>query len=271
MTIDIIVDESKVAALVRSQDERVSPHTGRSLAILNVEARIATDKGRSDDIARSLREQSAAVRTADGRRFAVRSSSLMHIGQSPLTTVTMELEEVEDVIATAVVIGDSLRLVPERYREEYRNGAVILEMTVATAGEATIAFEEAHDGRVEGVYFPVIREGVQDEPLLMRFGHCVWQEREDGSRLHLIILVQDTYDANNNLKLRGFNEPDLSRAKDAIVALQTIVDTLLRTIVDAGLMTSDQASALRRDSKNVSLQQLRQFDRADNIEDHWTP
>jgi hypothetical protein len=271
MTIELVVDETTMSAFIRSQDVRISPHTGRSLAVLEVQSRFLGVAADREELSRSLRERTAKVRSADGRRFTVGSSSVMYTDESPVTTLTINLEEVEDLLATAVRIGDQVTLTPKRYREECREGAVCIEMIARTSGDATAALEAAIEQRGDARYLPVVREGVQAEPLTMRFGKCVWQQEDDGSRLNFLVLVEQSYDDDEERsKFVGINEPELTRALEAIASLQVTVDALLQTTVDAGLMPVADADALGAQARSVSRPRLRQFDRTDRIEDFWT-
>ena len=258
-----------MSAIVRSEDVRISPHTGRNLAVLEVQCRFLSDEASREAMSRALREGTVTVRSTDGRGFTVGNSTVTYTGDSPVTTVTMNLEENEQPMATAVRIGDRVTVTPERYKEEYREEAVFINMIVRTTGTHTDGLEAAINLRGDEEYFPVVREGLRAEPLAMRFGKCVWRDESDGSRLHYIVLVERSYDEARS-PFPGINEPELTRAQEAIASLQMVVDAFGHVIVNAGLMTAGDLSALRAQAENVTPAQLRQFDRTKYVDDFWT-
>lgn len=180
-------------------------------------------------------------------------------------------EDREPLTATSVVIGGSLALTPERYHEDDEQGAMIIELLTTTTGDDTEALEAAITGQRPGAYYSVVREGISHEPLEMRFGkQCLWEQQDSGRR-HLLTLVERRYDdgIDNRRPFVAFHEPELDRALEAIAALQVIVDALVDTTVEAGLMSAADAASLHLSARDGSPSGLRRFRRAEKLDEHW--
>ncbi|WP_409467173.1 hypothetical protein [Streptomyces sp. HC307] len=144
-------------------------------------------------------------------------------------TYNLELQEAEDLNASAVEIG-GLTLATTAYKEWTDEGTLVLSFVTETAGEANQQLEELVVARGE-TYYDVIRRGVSDTPVRMRFSRTLWQETESGSMRHNLSLVAD--EGSEPSKPGPFallNEPQLSRTTEAAVAnaqaLAVLVDEL---------------------------------------------
>jgi hypothetical protein len=66
--------------------------------------------------------------------------------------------------------------------------------------------------RKPGAFHNVIRRGISDKPLRMRFGRCVWQRIGDRANRHHLVLIADEgnpEEAPDPLEL--VNQPQLAR------------------------------------------------------------
>jgi hypothetical protein len=212
----------------------------------------------------------------DERRFHVLRHGHSYSTTSPITTFELELEETEEVLATRLVLDSRVSMTPDRYLERLDEGALVIEALVSVSGDNDAALEAliikgAADR--EARYFPVIREGVQDEARPMRFGRCLWSKGEGDVTRHLLVLVDqsiDERDDSDSIGRRVLTEPQLTRALEAIVQLQAQVAQLVDRLVAAGLMSPDEATAFNAGSeKNPDLADFTQFARTPNVEEFW--
>ncbi len=266
MSIELDIDGiGTVTADIVHEQHGTSPHTGRSLHGMEAQFRTGTEAAR-DQVLEALAAGKVTAHTPDGATFKVTSRSHSYQQGSPFTTFTVSVDEVEDIACEAVVLGGSVELAPDEYRERIRQDTIIVEFTATTSGGDTEAFE-ALLGQDRPHYFPVVRRGVQDEPLRMRFGRCLYQNKDDGSRRHRVVLVQDDYDEQEKPPFRGFNEPEMRRVQDAVVVLQQTVDALVDRLVAAGALPAESAADVRERYQEVRRGALRQFDRTEDEDD----
>jgi hypothetical protein len=259
MSIELEIAGGHVTAAVTHDEQEISPHTGRP--VRRVEAQFHTgSEATREQVVNALSSGEIRVRTPDGANFRVTRRSHSYEQGSQVTTFTVVLDEIEELACDAVVLDGSLELVPDQYQEQFKDNAIIIELTTTTFSADTEAFENLLD-RDRPQYFPVVRRGVQDHALRMRFGRCLFHDNADGSRRHKVLLVQDTYDEREDQQFKGFNWPEMQRVQEAVVVLQQTVEGLLDRLVAAGTLSSDDSEAIRDGAQEVSQRQLRQFDR----------
>lgn len=259
MSIELEVAEGHVTAAVIHEEQETSPHTGRPLRRMEAQFRTGSEAARSE-VVDSLSSGEIKARTPDSATFKVTRHSHSYEQRSQVTTFTVVLDEIEELACDAIVLDRSLELVPDQYQEQFEDNAIIIELTTTTSSADTEAFENLLD-HDRPHYFPVVRRGIQDHALKMRFGRCLFHDNADGSRRHKIVLVQDTYDERENQQFKGFNWPEMQRVQEAVVVLQQTVEGLLDRLVAAGTLSSDDSEAIREGAREMTQRQLRQFDR----------
>lgn len=264
---DLIVAGERIPVAVTERVETESPYTGRQLDTLEVEFRLLSVDAR-ERFAEMLRDRDATVESESGKRYEASLRSQSYQDASPITHFTVELKEVEEIRATRVVIDGSLALVPDRYDERYDDGAIAIRLTTTTTEALTDQLEAAITGGEQ--YFPVVREGVQEEPLEVRFGRCLWEDQPDGSRKHFIVLVERSWDEERDRPpFKGPHEPEIRRLEEAVASLQSLVRDLADQLVAAGTLSAVDVDAISERTKAVAPPQLRQFDRAKDIDDFF--
>lgn len=267
MSIELVIDAESIEAAVVDRDETISPHTEATLAVVKVEFRTLGVAARNR-VLEVLKQGEVTVGSVGGKLFKVAERSHSYQDGSDLTFFTLTLEETEVLNADRVVLDGSLALVPTRYREEYRDGAILVHF-VATPGADESAELEAMLGEGRR-YFPVVSEGVRDHLLDMRFGQCLYQDNQDGSRTHLLLLVQREYDeAGDDRQFPGFNEPEISRLKETVASLQELVAAMVERLMATGTLSAEDAEAIRSRGEAVGREGLRQFDRVEDVHEHF--
>jgi hypothetical protein len=115
-------------------------------------------------------------------------------------------------------------------------------------------------------YFEVVRVGVSEEPIRVRFGRCLW-ERRDPQRLHLLRLVAD--EGRPEEGPDGFElmkQPQLGRALEKIAALEDRIDLLSRHLVEAGSLSKESQIAIKEELPDSWNQHFRDFDGPADLE-----
>lgn len=267
MGIELDIDATgTVNAAIIDEQRETSPHTGRPLRRMEVQFRTGSEQERAH-VSSALSGGKVTGTSDDGASFKVASHSHSYQQGSDVTTFTVTVEELENLSCDAVVLDEALELVPERYAEQHRDGAIVVELTTTTFGADTDAFESLLLDDEPPHYFQVVRRGLSETPLRMRFGRCLYRDNDDGSRQHKVVLAQDAYDDRDEPPFRGFNHPEMARIEDAVVTLQQTVDHLLGLLVGNGVVSAADATAIRKGSQEVTPRARRQFDRTQHDDD----
>ncbi|MFH9044287.1 hypothetical protein ACH4FA_33810 [Streptomyces sp. NPDC017966] len=182
---------------------------------------------------------------------------------------TMEVEEVELLQASALEI-EGLSLSPMRYKEEVDGGHVTVTLVSEVAGEA--------DERLESLlsepdaFHDVIRRGISDEPLRMRFGRCVWQRSADGTRRHHLELVADEGRSAPPLSpLALVGRPRLDRTVERVAAHADALAELLGELHSRGVLSESAFNAINSAAapRPLTRREERELCRTDRLGDYW--
>lgn len=232
---------------------KTSRHSGRLVREIEVgfRCRDALAEQVSDEL-NAARVETSALEGDDGTRWVVGSNSRSSV-DSGAWDFTATLREVEVVHAERLeFLG--LALTPAHYDEPEITGdeSLVIVAEVAPSAEDSEALERhiVEQGlRSEGEttrYFGLRRIGVQDEPLQVRFGKCLWQKGENGARRHLLVFVAaDSDDEQTRRGHVGFDEPRGSNA--ARIALQSheLAEAIIEEMALADLLTPEALERIR--------------------------
>ncbi|WP_426623308.1 hypothetical protein ACPPVW_11765 [Leifsonia sp. McL0607] len=110
----------------------------------------------------------------------------------------LRLEEHENLVA-AKIDFPGFSITPELYKEDVFDEVQLVQMLTRPIPSdkdqfADFLYEISSDERSDQAsYFPVIRHGVENSPLAVRFGRVLWDQTDSGRR-YLITLVSETGD-----------------------------------------------------------------------------
>jgi hypothetical protein len=177
---------------------------------------------------------------------------------------TVDLLENEQVDLTELVI-ESLSLVPERWSLD-DDGVLAVLVTVDPAQrehlERLIAEErDSADARLR-----VQQVGIRDEPVLMRFGRCYWQQLDGGRTRHLIHLMTERSKDRNRSSFSLMLQPEVTRLQDAAVIQGRKLDALIAELRDAGVLSEDAVARIRESGASAPSAAYREFDRTQDVE-----
>lgn len=219
-----------------------SRHTGRTLARLKISPAVR-GKETNDKFIEQLVE--LPVHEVDGegiqlRRFSVANRSYSYDGNTlsnnTVYTHFIELHEIEDISAQCLVI-DGMRVAPYQYSEHLDKDAIIIEAKYRVPLEVD---QEVFRKHRENLYFDVVREGVSDETLVMRWGKSIWSEDGDHVK-RSIVLVEKSYD---NSKSSMFFDPELYSMQDRLVESMHTLAALSKLLTAKGVLQEEEAQAL---------------------------
>lgn len=234
---------------------KTSRHSGRLLRQVEISFRVgdAVTEQVTDEL-NAAREESAALEGDDGTRWVVGLHSHSNVNGGTWR-ITATLREVEEVRAERLeFLG--LVLSPSHYdeREASGNDVLMIVAEVAPSLEDSEALERhiteqrlRNDGETAH-YFGLRRVGVQDEPLQVRFGRCLWQKSEGGARRHLLVFVaaDGDDDVQARRKFVGFDEPRSSNAARLALQGREVTEAIIEEIALAELLTPEALDRIRR-------------------------
>jgi hypothetical protein len=273
-SIELTFDGQAFMAPAEQLPGKTSRHTGAELDRLRAEIDAVGSEAKekaSQLIADASEAAGAPLQGANGVAWVVEQYSSSYSSADPSTTsYNVTLRRHEPLNATAVELPGSLSFLPEKYKEVAEDDELTIQfLATLTASdaeelEARVVTQRAADTTP---YFDVIRRGIQETATPMRFGSCYWQALEGEQRRYLIVLVSPEHDANDTKAFLGFNEPELSRLKDAVVRLQERVGQLTQTIQGAGISVPEPPSLTAAEE----AQRLRQFEKVGDVVGFWLP
>lgn len=236
-------------------EARTSRHSGRPLRQVEISFHVsdAAIKQVTDEL-NAAREERAALEDDDGTRWVVGSHSHSNVNGGAWR-VTAVLREVEEVRAERLeFLG--LTLLPSHYdeREASSDDLLMIVVEVAPSPEDSAALERhitEQRLRNEGEtaeYFALRRVGVQDEPLQVRFGRCLWQKSEGGARRHLLVFVaaEGDEDEEARRKFVGIDEPRSSNAARLALQGREVAEAIIDEMALAELLTPEALDRIRR-------------------------
>ncbi|MFJ9968510.1 hypothetical protein [Streptomyces avermitilis] len=250
-----------------------SAHTGRQLRRVALELRVPAEQ--SEELEAELEAAAGdaghPLQGADTNWSVSNNRSSYTVGARPdVHTYNLELQEAEDLNASAVEIG-GLTLATTAYKEWIDDGTLVLTFVAETAGEASQQLEELVVARGE-MYYDVIRRGVSDTPVRMRFGRTLWQETESGSKRHNLSLVADEgSEPSRPGPFVRLNEPQLSRTTEAAVANAQALAVLIDELQAQGVLPREAADKVRAAaiSHKITEREARQFTRTYDLDMYW--
>ncbi|PVC76939.1 hypothetical protein DBP20_35215 [Streptomyces sp. CS131] len=184
-------------------------------------------------------------------------------------THRVELQEVEELEASAVEVA-GLTLVPVKYNEDFTEGMLLVTLITEVSGEEGERLEELLVTAGDN-YVDVVRRGVSETPLRMRFGRCLWQQGVGDTRLHNLALVADEDQPDPPLGYAGINQPQFSRALEKTVATSKALDLLVEQLHSQGILTEEVAASIKAAAlpHELTPRESREFCRTDKIESFW--
>ena len=169
-----------------------SPHSGRELRELVTEVTI------SSEAAANVKEAFCAgepVTDTDGAQWmaTLENESWSGLDDGP-HRLTIRWREHETVQADAVEISD-LVLIPTSYEERFDDDRLVISLRAQLTPAETDRLRDlfATGGRTykSQEYHPVVRRGVSDQTIPMRFGRMLWQQHASGTEHEITLVAQE--------------------------------------------------------------------------------
>jgi hypothetical protein len=259
-TVEFKAGDLTIRAQVVEESINKSLHSGKDLFQFEVEFR--ADEDEQDDI-NAAQNAPGPVLLRGGEQpeeVPITIQQRMHsftVGRRE-QIYKWTLTEMENLELESLQLGDIV-LKPYKFEEEVQNGLIHIEARVE------IDPSTREQLSVLPTYFPVVRMGISNEPLSMRFGQPLWSETSSENTKHRYVLVEERYDSE---KHQGFLEPQFGNVRDSLVVTKAQLAKLLDVLGAKGLLTAEEATSVIEVEESALRTQHRLINRVDDI-DEW--
>lgn len=242
-TLDLTLGDLRAPVYVLEQTTERSAHTGRDLHVIRGKA-VATGEDMHDFFTSAVNNQGTeGIRSREHPTIPVQQWTVA-IGSYSIRddqyTYEVTLRQVESFEIESLVIHD-LELRPYRYQENVRDGEIdIIKAMVRVAGDDLRRLAKRIE---EGGYFNVIRRGINDEPIQVRFGLCGWSEH-DAERKYSLIIVPRSYDQKNESGQYISTAASFHR-HDALAYRIELMDEIIRMLVEKQVLSAVEVERAR--------------------------
>ena len=114
------------------------------------------------------------------------------------------------------------------------------------------------------IYFKVIRNGISNKELRMRFGTNIWSESDEGFKVS-IILVEDIYDSKDD-KSRGLYQPQIQNIMNMLAYHRNLNNELIKVLLDKNILTDVEVNKMKSNAKKDIYDAHRQFYKVKDVD-----
>lgn len=252
-------------------DPVTSPYTSKSLRRLRLELRVRGDADHERLMAELAPATSgeALISGVEGDQWKVTNRSYSYQDGAAVTVFShmIELEEHEQLTLDRVRFR-GLTLTPERWSlgsgsEKNISLTALVSLNASEHEQLERVMKDWQTNPQESPYFPVLWDGVSDEPVSMRFGKCLWQSTEDGGARHLLVLVTEQGDEDQPFLLF---EPEKTRLIEQSVIVKSTLNALIEELERAGTLDGQAIGRVRAKTGHLEWSMMREFDRVGDVE-----
>jgi len=250
----------------------ISPHTGKKIERMYIGIKLIgesmnnTFKAGRDNLEKgnifSIDEEENVI-----KEYKLLNSSYSYSGNNASTNTELRyrlhLEEVEKLEIKSLIIRD-LEIFPYQYNETYdeRKDSIIIEAKVKlTENEAAEILNTENDK----IYFTVLRNGISEDKLGMRFGTVIWSKIEENIKLNLII-VEKKYDEDGEKTSQLF-EPEISNIMSILSYTKNLNNELLELLISKKLVSVEEIDAIKKKANDNKKKTMRDFFEVKDIDD----
>ncbi|MBO1332462.1 hypothetical protein [Streptomyces sp. VRA16 Mangrove soil] len=250
-----------------------SPHTGRALRRFALELHVP------DERHEELEAELHAAATPEGPHLPGSQGNWRVLdGWSTVSTghrreiriYRIQVEEVEVLDPSAVEI-DGLPLRPRGYREHVEAGTLTVTLVADVRDEDDAQRLEESLAHPDA-FHDVVRRGISDTPLRMRFGRCVWQRAQDGTRRHHLELIAGKGGQEAGHRARDLaGQPLLARTAERTMATSRALADLLQELHARGVLDEPRLRAIEAAAtpRPPTREETRELTRTDRLSDYW--
>lgn len=259
------VHGSAVPIQVSNESSFESPHTGSSLRRLDIRAVVQGREANDVFVAWLDRARAGAflpVTEDDGTvsQWMLRTNSWSHREGTRMYHHTLQIEEVEDLHLDHLRLGE-LDIQPYHYEEKFRQDSLTASAKVLLTERQTAELRSMIE---TGAYFPVVRYGISEEPLEMRFGMCYWSELEEGVKYDLYLVARAGEETTRPIP-SAFAWARTLRTH--VAQREAMIDALLDCLLDKAILTQEDVDQIHAEALERREAARHGLDKVDDIDD----
>ena len=167
----------------------------------------------------------------------------------------VEIIQIEE-LKTDILIIEGIENEVLRYKEEFdnHNNAIIIQAVIKNTEEQR---ETINKTIGNNKYFKVIRPGINNNILEMRFGKTIWSKHEDYIK-RSIVLVEKQFDDNIGIK-KPLLWPELNNMMDILAKDTVYIEQLERILKNNNLITDDNIKEIKAKVEEEYMNIYRQY------------
>ena len=200
------------------------------------------------------------------KKFKVSSNSWSYTGTNPdentIFNFNLELEEIEELnIKNLIISGKTY--VPYEYSEDFDKESLIINAKIK------INLNEINEliiekSKKDEIYFPVIREGINNTEKSMRFGQIYWSKNNSEYKYDLV-LVEKSYDENKKRLRNKFHTKEANESS-SLAFTNNLLHELTKLLIDKKTISEKEVEILRKISEEKIVEKIRNFYEMDDID-----
>lgn len=234
-------------ASVAEVGQTTSAASGSQLTTMTIQFRIPKPEQHEQALEAAAQRRHGGLFSTDETQgeteWRVLASDFTYVGTEPwgMHHHTWQIEQVERVACTALVLGGDRRLAVYDYREAVSDEGVLRFAARAVASDEDLAAIAAM--HLFGATVDVVREGVSPEPRRMRLDSYVWGQGAHGQAVALVC--------------SDLAEPRVTLETPPVSAVSTLLETTLAVLHDRGVLPTEALDELRtraRDTHHATRQ-----------------
>ncbi len=253
-----------------SEKAYASRHTGRQLSKTVIEFQAPREKPSSLEEALSIaKSQGVTSIDEDGdviTNWKVAERSRSYSSNDRYETVQWEITEVEQLNCHRLILGE-LEVVPHQYSETIWRGGIMISLVAELSLDQR---ERLEAFRTESEkYFQVIRDGVSNDQLEMRFGQLVWSQNDEKYSQGITLIEKRSDESEGDEGLGSVfsskhSDVHLLQKKFALLTIQN--NHLLDLLQAKALLTQEERTNLIKSSPEEIQSQLVLFEEVRDLE-----
>lgn len=194
--------------------------------------------------------------------YKVKSNNYSYVGNKvndeTVYNYSLTFEQVIKKEIKGLKIGN-LEVSPYKINQEYDN-AIIIDASIRLSQEDKNILCSIEDGER---YFDVIRMGVSEEPLKMRFGTNIWSEHEEYCKVN-IVLVEKKYDDVDREK--GLLQPQMQNIMSMLAYQRNLNKELIDLLVSKNIVDISEIETIRENAEDNIKDSHRLFYKVDDAD-----
>lgn len=248
------------------EEKSFSEHTGKELTDYKIEIRLQGTENRDwfeESIKNNLYKLDNNEDIIANYKGQVISSSSSR--QSDLYNYTFKLFEKENLDIEKLIIGN-LELVTYEYEEKY-NDTIEQDRYLSIDAKAEVDYSEFIKLYTsESKYFEVVREGINDNPVDMRFGKVIWSKIEDTEKIKIdFVMVEKIYDDSEGSSL-NINQPEVNNLIRESAYKNKLFDILIDYLIDEDILSKTKLKEFEEKVKDSMSEEAFKFVEVNDVD-----